>query len=49
MINKIDKLKAELNQLMIEEEKDSDRILEISQQLDILIIEHYKEEGIYAD
>ena len=43
---KIYELKKDLNELMTKEEKDPKKILKISEELDLLIIEYYRVEGI---
>ena len=43
---KIYELKKDLNELMTKEEKDAKKILKISEELDLLIIEYYRVEGI---
>ena len=46
---KIDELRKNLNEMMDREDGDRDRILQISQELDVLIVEYYKEMGIYEE
>lgn len=46
MLERIDNLKRYLNELMSKEEKDYKKILEVSQELDVLIVEYYRELGI---
>ncbi|MDR7869760.1 MAG: aspartyl-phosphate phosphatase Spo0E family protein [Tissierellaceae bacterium] len=47
MIEKIDELKKDLNDLMSKDVKDAKKILKISEELDLLILEYYKEMGVY--
>lgn len=44
---KIDELRKNLNEMLGREDEDPDRILQISQELDLLIVEYYREVGIY--
>lgn len=44
---KINELKKDLNDMMDKEIKDPDKILEISEKLDVLIVEYYKMIDIY--
>lgn len=46
MLERIENLKRYLNELMSKEEKDYKKILEVSQELDVLIVEYYRELGI---
>lgn len=43
----IEKLRKDLDEMMSKEEKDSNKILRISEELDLLILEYYKVAGIY--
>ncbi|MFY9213368.1 MAG: aspartyl-phosphate phosphatase Spo0E family protein [Tissierellaceae bacterium] len=42
MLDKINQLKKQLDDLMGKEEKDQKKILDISRELDVLIVEYYK-------
>ena len=43
---KINELKRDLNQIIDKDVTNSDKILEISEELDVLIVEYYKMIGI---
>lgn len=43
---KIDELRRDLNELMSKKEKDAEKILRISEELDVLIVEYYRITGI---
>lgn len=45
---KINELKKILNEMMSRENEDPKKILQVSQDLDVLILEYYKEIGVYA-
>lgn len=47
MMDKIDKLKKDLDEMMAKEEMDPKKVLKISKELDLLINEYYRSEGIY--
>ena len=42
MQEKIEELRRDLDEMMSNEEKDANRILRISQELDLLIVEYYR-------
>ncbi len=47
MQEKIEELRKDLDEMMSKEEKDPKKILRISEELDLLILEYYKMAGIY--
>lgn len=46
MLDKIDELKKTLDKMIIDECEEYENILKISEELDILIIQYYKEIGV---
>ncbi|NLY45768.1 MAG: Spo0E family sporulation regulatory protein-aspartic acid phosphatase [Tissierella sp.] len=44
---KINELRKDLNEMIDRENEDPKKILQISEELDLLILEYYKEIGIY--
>ena len=46
--DKINELKKDLNEMVGKENEDPKKILQVSQELDVLILEYYKEIGVYT-
>lgn len=44
---KINELRKELNQMMVRENEDPKKILQVSEKLDVLILEYYEGIGLY--
>lgn len=49
MKKRIEEIRKDLNRLVMEEEWNLDEILRVSKELDLLILEYYREEGYYDE